>query len=150
MPLKRGSTRCKPLRNNTLRSNRGHFVPDSDKMMQKSVGILASEIYPSVLNLVQRFDQQRRGFEHALSYLSISIIILLYREVFVFVCAPSLPFPSFLFWFVWLRLLKTWILIDSWTISCRIQQPRGVKTVPNSAHLAIMSDTIRDLHFERT
>ena len=67
--------------------------------MQKSVGIFASEIYPSVLNLVQRFDQQRRGFEHALSYLSISIIILIYREGFYFMCVFC-PCPSRLFCFV--------------------------------------------------
>jgi hypothetical protein len=53
-------------------------------------------IYPIVLNLVQRFDQQRRGFLHALSYLSIYLIIYLYIRVFIFVCVLSPPF-SFTF-----------------------------------------------------
>lgn len=43
-------------------------------------------IYPIVLNLVQRFDQQRRGFLHALSYISISILIYLYIRVSIYVC----------------------------------------------------------------
>ncbi len=124
----------------TTPSNSERISLSVGKMMQKSVGILASKIYPSVLNLVQRFDQQRRGFEHALSYLSISIIILIYREVLFFMCALSLPFSFVLFCPVWLGLLMSWILIDSWTISYRIQQPRGLNTVRNSTHLAIMSD----------
>jgi hypothetical protein len=72
--------------------------PIVGKMMQKSVGILASVIYPSVLNLVQRFDQQRRGFWLALSYLSIFINIYLYIEGFYFMCV-SCPCPSRLFCF---------------------------------------------------
>jgi hypothetical protein len=67
-------------------------------MLILCVLILASVIYPSVLNLVQRFDQQRRGFWLALSYLSISIIILIYRRGFYFMCV-SCPCPSRLFCF---------------------------------------------------
>lgn len=72
--------------------------PIIGQTVQKSVGILASVIYPSVLNLVQRFNQQRRGFWLALSYLSIFINIYLYIEGFYFMCV-SCPRPSRLFCF---------------------------------------------------
>ena len=39
----------------------GHLTPLYENN-KKSVGIFASVIYPTVLNLGQRFDQQRRGF----------------------------------------------------------------------------------------
>lgn len=124
--------------------------PIVGKMMQKSVGIFASVIYPSVLNLVQRFDQQRRGFELALSYLSIFINIYLYIEVFIYMCVFSpCPFRR-LFWFVWLRLLKTLILMDSWTFQYKTQRPCGLATVRNSAHPVIILDTIHFSHFKRT
>ena len=124
--------------------------PTIRQTVQKSVGILASVIYPSVLNLVQRFDQQRRGFELALSYLSIFINIYLYIEVFIYMCVFSpCPFRR-LFWFVWLRLLKTLILMDSWTFQYKTQHPCGLAAVRNSAHSVIISDTIRFSHFKRT
>ena len=63
-------------------------------------------------------------------------------------CAYS--FPAVFFSCLWLGLLMCWILIDSWTILQRIQQPRGLKTVRNSTHLGIMSDTIHFFHFIRT
>jgi len=104
-------------------------------------------IYPSVLNLVQRFDQQRRGFLQAPSYISIYLIIYLYIGVFIY---PCVFFPAVLFDFLLLGLLKTLFLTDSWTISHRIQQPRGLKLVRDLTHSVIMSDTIHFLHFKRT